>query len=58
MASPAGTPAALLARIGRYRRQAEERLRQPVRVLSCYEAGYDGFWLHWPFRQAAPGQRD
>ena len=41
-----GYTLALLALIGRYRRQVEERLKQPVRVLSCYEAGYDGFWLH------------
>ena len=40
----------LLALIGRYRHQAEEHLKRPVRVLSCYEAGCDGFWLHWPYR--------
>lgn len=21
-------------------------VRRPVRIVSCYEAGYDGFWLH------------
>jgi transposase len=36
----------LLALIERKRRQAEERLGRPLRVLSCFEAGYDGFWLH------------
>jgi transposase len=41
-----GDSSALLALIGRYRRQAEEHLKRPVRVVSCYEAGYDGFWLH------------
>jgi transposase len=41
-----GDTGALLALIGRYRRQAEEHLKRPVRVLSCYEAGHDGFWLH------------
>jgi transposase len=41
-----GDTAALLALISRYRRQVEEHLKRPVRVLSCYEAGYDGFWLH------------
>jgi transposase len=41
-----GDTSALLALIGRYRRQTEEHLEPPVRVLSCYEAGYDGFWLH------------
>jgi transposase len=41
-----GDTSALLSLIGRYRRQAEEHLKRPVRVFSCYEAGYDGFWLH------------
>ena len=41
-----GDTGALLALVGRYRRQAEEHLKRPVRVLSCYEAGQDGFWLH------------
>lgn len=41
-----GDSSALLALIGRYRRQAEEHLKRPIRVFSCYEAGYDGFWLH------------
>lgn len=36
----------LLALIARRRGQAEERLGRPVRVASCFEAGYDGFWLH------------
>lgn len=36
----------LLALIGRKRREAEEKLGRPVRVVSCFEAGYDGFWLH------------
>jgi transposase len=26
--------------------QATARLARPIRVLSCCEAGYDGFWLH------------
>jgi transposase len=41
-----GDTSALLALISRYRRQVEEHLKRPVRVFSCYEAGYDGFWLH------------
>jgi transposase len=41
-----GDISALLALIGRYCREAEEHLKRPVRVFSCYEAGYDGFWLH------------
>jgi transposase len=36
----------LLALIGRKRRETEGKLGRPVRVVSCFEAGYDGFWLH------------
>jgi transposase len=36
----------LLALIVRKRMQAEARLSQTVRVACCFEAGYDGFWLH------------
>src|SRR5919206_1015872 len=36
----------LLALIGRVREQAERALGAPVRVVSCHEAGRDGFWLH------------
>lgn len=35
----------LLALIARLRRPAEAALGRPVRVIACYEAGYDGFWL-------------
>lgn len=41
-----GDVAALLALIERKRIEAEATLLRPVRVMSCYEAGYDGFWLH------------
>jgi transposase len=41
-----GDVAALLARMERKRIEAEATLLRPVRVMSCYEAGYDGFWLH------------
>src|SRR3954468_5855241 len=38
----------LLALITRKRSQAE-KLGRPVRVVCCFEAGYDVFWLHrWP----------
>jgi len=40
-----GDLAALSAVLGRARAKAE-RLGKPVRVLSCYEAGLDGHWLH------------
>jgi transposase len=36
----------LLELITRKRMQAAERLGRPVRVACCFEAGYDGFWLH------------
>lgn len=36
----------LLRLIDRKRAEAEKALGQPVRVVSCHEAGYDGFWLH------------
>jgi transposase len=36
----------LLELIERVRRRAEAALGTGVEVLSCYEAGYDGFWLH------------
>lgn len=43
---PGGDVEALLALITRLREQAEATLGQPVAVVCCYEAGYDGFWLH------------
>jgi transposase len=41
-----GDATAFLSLIERKRSEAEAALSQPVRVMSCYEAGYDGFWLH------------
>jgi transposase len=41
-----GDVTGLLALIVRKQAQAETRLGQEVRILCCYEAGYDGFWLH------------
>ena len=41
-----GDAEGLLTLIGRRRAHAEAVLGRPVRVVSCYEAGYDGFWLH------------
>jgi transposase len=40
-----GDMAALSAQLSRARAKAEQ-LGKPVRVLSCYEAGLDGHWLH------------
>ncbi len=42
----AGDVEGLLALIARQRARAEKALGRPVRVASCYEAGYDAFWLH------------
>jgi transposase len=36
----------LLALIDKIRTRASEKLGSKPRVVSCYEAGYDGFWLH------------
>jgi transposase len=36
----------LLERIERIRTRVARELNRPVEVISCYEAGYDGFWLH------------
>jgi transposase len=40
-----GDVTALLGRLASLRAKAE-RCGQPVRILSCYEAGLDGHWLH------------
>jgi transposase len=42
----AGDAPALLALIARTRARLATALGRPVEVISCYEAGYDGFWLH------------
>jgi transposase len=36
----------LLELIERVRIRISRQLGRPVEVMSCYEAGYDGFWLH------------
>ena len=41
-----GDHAELLALIVRIRARVAETLGSVPRVVSCYEAGYDGFWLH------------
>ncbi len=46
-----GDQEGLLALIGKARARAEAELGRPVRVMSCYEAGYDGFWLHRLLRE-------
>ena len=37
---------ALLELIERVRSRMARELGRPVEVMSCYEAGFDGFWLH------------
>jgi transposase len=32
--------------IDKVRTRVGRELKRPVEVVSCYEAGYDGFWLH------------
>ena len=41
-----GDTEGLLELITRKRMQAAAKLGRPVRVVCCFEAGYDGFWLH------------
>jgi transposase len=41
-----GDSEALLALLVQRQKQAEARLGQSVRIVCCFEAGYDGFWLH------------
>ena len=42
----AGNHVGLLALIERVRERAARALGDAPTVVSCYEAGYDGFWLH------------
>lgn len=42
----AGDSTGLLALISRVTEKVERATGTPAKVLSCYEAGYDGFWLH------------
>jgi transposase len=41
-----GDHAGLLALIAQVRAKAAKKLGAVPEVTSCYEAGYDGFWLH------------
>jgi transposase len=43
---PGGDLAKLSARLAEMRAKAECSIGKPVRIVSCYEAGYDGHWLH------------
>ena len=41
-----GDADALVALMHKVRRRSERALGAPVAIASCFEAGYDGFWLH------------
>src|SRR5713101_32421 len=41
-----GEHGALLSLFEKLRTRAERILGRAARIVSCYEAGYDGFWLH------------
>jgi transposase len=41
-----GDHAGLLGLVAKIRTRATQKLGAEPRVVSCYEAGYDGFWLH------------
>jgi transposase len=41
-----GDHAGLVELLEKMRTRAERVLGRPLSIVSCYEAGYDGFWLH------------
>ena len=41
-----GDVAAVHALIDKAKTRSRKQTGRPVRIVSCYEAGYDGFWLH------------
>ena len=43
---PAGDSAKLIAHLEQARSRVQEQTDAPVAVLTCYEAGRDGFWVH------------
>ena len=48
---PGGDADALVAQLERARDRQQKRTGQPHRIVVCYEAGYDGFWL-WRLLEA------
>jgi transposase len=42
----AGDANGLLELIERVRTRVARQLSRPIEMMSCYETGYDGFWLH------------
>ena len=43
---PCGAVQELLEFVERTTEKVLRATGRPVRIVSCYEAGYDGFWLH------------
>jgi len=43
---PAGDSAKLIAHLDQARSRVQEQTGAPVAVITCYEAGRDGFWVH------------
>ena len=43
---PAGDSAKVVAYLDQARERVQADTNAPVRVMTCYEAGRDGFWLH------------
>src|SRR5512132_2195359 len=41
-----GDAEAVLRLIAKAGQKAEKKAGSLMRIVSCYEAGYDGFWLH------------
>lgn len=54
--APGDVPA-LLGLIARHRARVERAWDGPVCVVSCYEAGYEGFWLDRRLKAAGIGNR-
>jgi len=50
-----GDHAGLLALLAKVRERASLKLGAVPKVVSCYEAGYDGFWLHRLLTEAGIG---
>src|SRR5262249_22066723 len=48
----------LLELIEKIRARVARELNRPVEIISCYEAGYDGFWLHRLGRSSRPSTQD
>src|SRR5258708_18429542 len=52
-----GDAEAALRLIAKARQKAEKKAGSSVRIVSCYEAGYDRFWLHRWLEARGDGSR-